>query len=110
MIVDDVKRPPPHHLVSAIQKKALPWLLVDRSQLVGPALRRHCSDLERSFRALLADDAHLMPANLQLAGEVVRHQLDAAVADGRHRIPRADDHGNPAGDHVSKTPEPLITP
>ena len=104
--MDDVERPPSHHVVGAVQEKALPRLLVDRSQLVGPALRRHCSDLKRSFRSLLADDAHLMPTNVQLAGEVVRHQLDPAVADGRNRIPGADDHGNPAGDHVSKTPEP----
>src|SRR5260370_28474077 len=103
MIVSRCECPPADQLIRPVQKQALAWNLVSRSELARPALGGDGDRLERALGTLLADHAHLVSALLQLARQLIRHELDAPVPDWRHREPRADDHRYAAALHTLNT-------
>src|SRR5579872_78692 len=103
MVMHHVERPTPHQVIGSEQEQVLARFVVARAELVLPAFRGEGDRFERSVRALAADDRHLVTLFVKAPGEVVDHELDAAVTAGRHGKPRAYDKRYPAGPHTDRT-------
>src|SRR5579872_6979877 len=103
MVVDDVERSAPHEVIGSKQEQVLARFVIARAELVLPAFRGEGDRFEWSVRALAADHGHLVTLFVKAPGEVVDHQLDAAVTAGRHRKPGAYDERYPAGPHTDRT-------
>ena len=102
--MDNVKGPPAHRFIGAVKEEVLPRQLVAGTELLAPALGGECQRFERSSRALSPDHGDVVSSIRQLVSEVVRHQLDAAIAGGRNRKPGADNESNPTDVHMDRMP------